>query len=145
MENEKFRTVILSSFEEYLKYLVEYENANNDLLAGENQWRTEKMSRFPYAVMLQVSYPELDFTNRWCWQNFGPFEGECYRGHKEYSVCDRDEPHCHIGKWVSHWHAKTDYDFGFNEWYFVEMSDRDLFIANLDNIHSGENFPKQTG
>jgi hypothetical protein len=140
MENEKYRTVVRSSFEEYLKFCIEYDNADDAFLADERQSRNEKVLRFPYAVMLQVSFPELDFTNRWCWQSFGPFKGECHKGRIEYPVCHRDEPHCHLGKWLSHFYVKTEYDFGFNEWFFLEMADCDLFIANIDSIHWGENF-----
>jgi hypothetical protein len=83
-----------------------------------------------------------DFANRWCWQNFGPCDGECTQRYSEYRVCDRSEPHSHVGKWTSHWFVKTDYDFGYNEWYFAENVDRDRFLANVDKINWGEHFPK---
>ena len=60
----------------------------------------------------------------------------------EYRVCDRAEPHSHVGKWMSCFLGKTYYDFGFNEWYFVECADRDLFVANVDEINWGEHYPK---
>ena len=43
---------------------------------------------------------------------------------------------------MCHWFAKVDYDFGFNEWYFAESEDYDLFVANVDKINWGEHFPK---
>lgn len=132
------RTVVASSFEEYLAS----DDDSVEERAAQEVDRNERLSRFPHSVMLKVSFPELDFANRWCWQNFGPCDGECTQRYSEYRVCDRTELHSHVGKWTSHWIVKTDYDFGFNEWYFAVSADRDLFVANVDKINWGEHFPK---
>ncbi len=132
------RTVVLSSFEEYL--------VADNVSAAERPFherdRNEQLLRFPFSVMLQVSYPELDFANRWCWQQFGPPAGECNQHCSEYRMCDNTEPHSHVGKWTACWHAKTDYNFGFNEWYFAEATDCERFLANVKNINWGEHYPK---
>jgi hypothetical protein len=133
------RTVEPSSIEEYLAS----EDDSLEDRAAQEMARKERLSRFPHAVMLKVSFPEIDFANRWCWQSFGPSDGECTQRHSEYRVCDRTEPHSHAGKWTSHFFVKTDYDFGFNEWYFAESADRDLFVGNVDTINWGEHFPKK--
>jgi hypothetical protein len=132
------RTVVLSSFGEYLAGECDSKEAR----AEEERDRDERLARFPYPVMLQVSYPELDFTNRWCWQNFGPSDGACTQHQSEYRACDRPDPHSHSGKWMSHWLVKTDYDFGFNEWYFREKEDQERFLANVDQVNWGEKYPK---
>lgn len=132
------RTVILSSFEEYLASADD----SPEERAEQKRGRQERLSRFPYAVMLQVSFPEMDFANRWCWQHFGPGDGECTQRHSEYRVCDLTETHSHTGKWMCHWFVKTDYNFGFNEWYFAEQSDHECFLANVDKINWGEKYPK---
>jgi hypothetical protein len=132
-------TVEKSSFEEYLASEVD----SLEDRATEEAERDERRSRFPHSVMLKVAYPELDFANRWCWRNFGPCDGECTQQDSLYRICVRDEPHSHLGKWTSHWFVKTDYDFGFNEWYFAERADFDLFLASVDSISWGEDFPKQ--
>jgi hypothetical protein len=132
------RTVLLSSFSEYL---ASDDDSLEDRLAEERE-RSDRMVRFPYGVMLQVSFPELDFANRWCWENFGPCDGECMQKQSEYSACDRVDPHVHEGTWTSHWFEKTDYNFGFNEWYFAERADQQRFLANVENINWGENYPK---
>ena len=132
------RTVEPSSIEEYLAS----EDDSLEDRAIQEADRNERLSRFPYSVMLKLSFPELDFANRWCWRSFGPSDGECTQRYSEYRVCDRTEPHSHAGKWMSHFFVKTDYDFGFNEWYFAESADRDLFVANVDKINWGEQFPK---
>jgi hypothetical protein len=93
--------------------------------------------------MLQVSFPEMDFADRWCWQRFGPRDGECIQHGSEYPVCAIEGRHSHTGKWTSHWFAKTDYNFGFNEWYFAEESAREQFLASVSEINWGENFPKK--
>ena len=131
------RTVILSSFEEYLAS----GDDSPEERAEQKRDRQERLSRFPYAVMLQVSFPEMDFANRWCWQHFGPGDGECMQHQSEYRACDLAEPHSHVGKWMCHWFVKTDYNFGFNEWYFAEQGDRECFLANVDEINWGEKYP----
>jgi hypothetical protein len=93
------RTVVPSTFEEYLA-------SDDDSLeerAAQEANRNGRLSRFPYSVMLKVSFPELDFANRWCWQTFGPSDGECTQRFSEYRVCDRTEPHSHVGKWTAGW------------------------------------------
>ena len=57
-------------------------------------------------------------------------------------MCDLTETHSHAGKWMCHWFAKTSYNFGFNEWYFAEQSDQEVFLANVDEIIWGENYSK---
>jgi len=90
--------------------------------------------------MLKVAFPELDFANRWCWQNFGPCDGECMQRDSAYPVCDRVEAHSHAGTWTSYFLAKTEYDYGFNEWYFRDSTDRDRFSSNVEGINWGEHY-----
>jgi hypothetical protein len=93
--------------------------------------------------MLEAAYPEIDFANGWCWQQFGPMDGECTQRYSEYRVCTEEVRHRHVGKWTTRWITKTDYDFGFIEWYFANETDRDFFLANLPEINWGEHYPKR--
>ena len=43
---------------------------------------------------------------------------------------------------MCYWFVKTDYNFGFNEWYFTEQGDQECFLANVDQINWGEKYPK---
>jgi hypothetical protein len=133
-----YRTVVVSSFEEYLAS----EDDSVEYRAAEEIDRQARLSRFPFSVMLQLSFTELDFANRACWQRLGPSDGECNQPHSEYRMCDRTEPHTHVGKWTWHFFVKTSYDFGFCEWYFAESGDRDWFAANVNEINWGEHYPK---
>ncbi|QDT48009.1 hypothetical protein Pan258_20490 [Symmachiella dynata] len=133
------QTAILSSFDLYL-------DAGGDTAAEQLDQQTKRqqtIQRFPYPVMLELAFPELDFTNRWCWQHLGPSQGECFQKYSNYRICTADVPHCHIGKWTNRWFVKTDYDFGFNEWYFSTSTVRDLFLEFVPSINWGENFPIQ--
>ena len=130
------RTVILSSFEEYLVS----EDYAPEIRVQEERQRASRTSRFPYTVTLELSYPELDFANRWCWQRFGPSDGDCLQRQSEYPACSIPEPHSHTGKWMWYWLAKTDYNFGFCEWYFSEQSERDCFLASVGEINCGEKY-----
>lgn len=132
------RTVVLSSYDEYL---VCDDDPPGDL-DSQGRDRKERLTRFPYAVMLQLSFPELDYANRWCWQNFGPCDGECTQRSSEYPACDLTQAHSHVGKWTWHWFVKTDYNFGFNEWYFAEQTDQERFLASIESINWGEHYPK---
>jgi hypothetical protein len=132
------RTVVPSSFVEYLAS----EDDSVEERAAQEADRNQRLSRFPYSVMLELSFAELDFANRWCWQHFGPSDGECLERYSEYSACKLAERHSHIGKWTWHWFVKTDYNYGFNEWYFSEAADRDFFVASVDQINWGEHYPK---
>jgi hypothetical protein len=131
------RTVVLSSFDEYLASEDDFEER-----AAQELDRKNRLVRFPYSIMLQVSFAEVDYANRWCWQNFGASDGECTQRNSEYRVCDVNEPHSHVGKWTSNWFVKTDYNFGFNEWYFGECADRERFLANVESLNWGEHYPK---
>lgn len=134
------RTVVLSSFDDYLAldYLWITQEQKEELITERN----ERLSRFPFSVILQVAYPELDFANRWCWQNFGPTDGECLQKQSQYPACNLETPHSHSGNWITCWIDKIDYDFGFNEWCFCRESDRDLFLEYLPMINWGEKYPK---
>ena len=138
-----YRTVVLSSIEEYLPNTEETDEG----MAEQRACRNATLNAFPYSVVLQVAYPEMDYANRWAWQQFGPRHGECFdvrRGSKpsEYPMCNDPEPHAHQGTWCCWWHMKTDYDFGFCEWYFSNSTDRDRFLAFVPAISWGENYPK---
>jgi hypothetical protein len=131
-----YRTAILSSFEEYLAS----DDHSPGFRAEEARERKDRLSRLPYSVMLQVSFAEFDFANRWCWQHFGPNDGECLQRQSEYPMCDLVEFHSHTGKWMWYWLAKTDHNFGFSEWYFSKQADRDFFLASVDEINWGEKY-----
>lgn len=131
-----YRTVTESSYDAYVSECPA-SAADRD---AEASARKERLLSFPFAVMLKVSYPELDFVNRWCWEQFGPGGGDCLEMHSEYRSCTESTPHAHVGSWVSHWFEKTDYDFGFNEWYFASDLHRNLFISNIKNVNWGENY-----
>ena len=138
------RTVKESSFEAYLE--LEYPSGCSEesslARASEIEDRNRRLSRFPYAIVLELSYPEVDVANRFCWNNFGPADGDCTQSFSNYPLCTLKEPHNHRGTRASHWHVKTEYDFGFNEWYFEKESDFDRFCENIANINWGEKYPK---
>ena len=143
MFNMTYRTVIQATYDAYLE--SEYPTASGDnavARAADREERLERLAVFPHSVLLQVAYPELDYANRWCWQQFGPAHGECNQASSHYPVCNLQHPHTHVGRWVTHWLAKTDYDFGFNEWYFAQQVDQEQFVAFIPQINWGERFPR---
>ncbi len=133
------RTVVSSTIERYLAC----EDESPEDRAAEALGREKTILHLPHALMLELAYPEMDFAVRWCWHRFGPRHGECQQEHSQYRVCHIEMPHSHPGRWTTHWFVKTDYDFGFNEWYFFDRADRDLFREGLSAINWGENYPKR--
>ena len=139
-----FRTWVHDEFDAYLE--AEYPHVKEELAtarAEEIQERTARMELFPYAVLLQVACAEKDFANRWCWQQFGPSDGQCLESYSEYPACTITGKHEHKGIWATYWLAKTSYNFGYNEWYFASEADRDRFVGFLPQLNWGEAFPKQ--
>lgn len=111
--------------------------------AEEIRDREARLQRFPHAVMLELAYPELDFAMRWCWEHFGPMDGECLQAWSEYRVCMLDGSHLHEGKWTSYWVFKTAYNYGFNEFYFADQADHALFCDHLSEFSWGERYSQE--
>jgi hypothetical protein len=130
-----FESLLASEFPPTSPALVEAREA-------EIQERQVRLASFPHAVLLQVSFAEMDYANRWCWQQFGPASGECMQKESEYPACSLLHRHSHEGKWISHWYFKTEYNYGYNEWCFALPEDRDRFVEFVPQINWGENFPK---
>jgi hypothetical protein len=138
-----YRTVVVSTYDEYLT--SEYPETSADETRAREADLEERRTRlaiFPNAVVLQVAYPEMDFANRWCWQQFGPADGDCHEASSEYPACDLRTEHRHVGTWRTCWLAKTDYNFGFNEWCFADHQGRDRFVQFIPQINWGESYPK---
>ena len=129
------------SFEAYLDDLYPAAQAGSaEARATDIEDRQARLLAHPHTALLQLSYPEMDFANRWCWQQFGPAHGECLQYTSEYPACDIQGRHSHGGTWLTYWLAKTGYDFGFNEWYFARQADRDRFLEFVPSITLGENY-----
>jgi hypothetical protein len=137
-----FRTAKLVSYETFLQDKYALAVLDSDGRAQEEQKRQALLKGFPHSVVVQVAYPELDFSDRWCWEHFGPQDGECLQADSEYSACGVPGPHSHEGRWHSRWLFKTAYDFGYNEWYFASSTDRDKFLEFVPQICWGEHYPK---
>lgn len=138
-----------------------------DLISHEDQQeRKATLEKFPSAVVVEGSYPEMDNALRWCWNSFGPRHGKCGGwGKMEYTVCPiilatefteevlfqgksqikkryAEVPeHFHHGSWTDCWLAKTDYDYGYAEYYFNRGDALQSFIAQVPEITWGENYP----
>ena len=106
------RTWVRGEFDGYLESQYPLRGEGSEVArAEETQDRDTRSADFPHSVLLQASYPEIDYANRWCWQQFGPSDGWCLQRHSEYPACSMNGEHEHKGTWMTHWLAKTDYDF----------------------------------
>lgn len=60
---------------------------NNRVSSNENK-RKEAKEKFPFTTIVEGYYPEMDYSARWCWQNFGPIDcKECHETYSEYPGC----------------------------------------------------------
>src|SRR5262245_36010274 len=102
------RTVEEADYDAYSA--SEYPDATKeakDARASDIRERAARLSTYPYSVVLQVAYAELDYANRWLWKQLGPANGDCHQAQSYYPICTLQEPHSHRGKWLSHWLGKT--------------------------------------
>lgn len=135
------QTDLLSSFEAFLDEVFPAgESGSSAARELEIEERRIRLVAFPYEVVLQLAYPPMDVATRWCWQQFGPADGECYEYSSDYPACHRGSGHAHEGKWQTHWLAKTGYDFGFNTWCFANQADQERFLEFVPDITWGETY-----
>jgi len=135
------RTVVSAGYDDYLESAYPATASGAAAArAADVQERQLRLVSLPHSVLLKLSFAELDFANRWCWGRFGPADGPCLQAQSEYPACDLPQPHLHTGTWVSHWLAKTDYNFGYNEWYFAQQADCEQFRQFVPQINWGERF-----
>lgn len=176
----KYDKIHVQSHEEWAAWREKHdkfleEKQSNFPQIKENQDRIDHQQKerkkiFPHTAILEGFYPEHDYVNRWCWQNFGPDDCEkCYDHGSEYPGCplvlateyivkgttkDKDGTehpweekrykevvsHGHKGSWTVIWLGKTDYDFGSAEYCFKEKSDLERFLAAVPSFNLGENY-----
>ncbi len=112
----------ISNFEEYLKedYLIGNYNGQ-EYLNYKVKERNEILFKFPYSIILKLFYHQIDFADWILWQILGEVYGVCQ--YSDIPACKIKGNHKHNGTWISYWLAKTDYDYGFNEWFFKKKKD----------------------
>ncbi len=136
-----YKTAKVTSFEEYLAYEKDCQNEAG-YIEGIISARESRLLIYPYSAMMLVAFPEMDFADRWIWNMIGPSSGDCRQSASEYCACSIEQWHTHSGTWCSHFFGKTEYDYGFNEWYFQSESDLSRFIKFIPDINWGECYPK---
>jgi hypothetical protein len=136
------RTARLADYNDYLaSEFAQHATGSADALSDEKAERATYLADFAHTIVLELAYPELDFALRWCWQQFGPARGRCEQAQSEYPACQQPDPHEHDGRWSTRWLVKTNYNFGYNEWYFQTAADRDEFLRFVPQINWGERYP----
>lgn len=128
--------------------------------------REDALKQFPFSIVLLGSYSDHDFCTRWCWENFGPMQGECHEYQSEFPGCplvlateylhpvkinhgdgieeccqekayNNPGDHSHIGDWKKVWLGKIGYDFGFAEYFFLNKEDRNKLEEEFKNGITG--------
>ncbi len=122
----------LSNFEDYLeeKFLIGEEN-REDYLSNKILERNNILLDFPHSIILKLFYHQMDFADWLLWQILGARNGDCNQRESEVPACRIQGKHNHSGIWTSFWLAKTDYDYGFNEWLFKTNEDSHILIEIL--------------
>ena len=76
------RMSVLAMYPEYYKL----EEIEKDLQTNGVR-RYEAKARFPHGLIVEGDWPEYDVATRWCWQQFGPYDGQCLEHYSEYPAC----------------------------------------------------------
>lgn len=135
---------VCTNFSAYLESMYPADSTHGSARDEETLERQTILADYPYSVMLQVAVPELDYANRWCWNQFGPAAGECtLQKGSEYAACAEVKPHAHNGSWLVRFLAKTNYNYGFAEWYFVDEPSANSFLSFVPRITWGEHYPEK--
>lgn len=109
-----------------------------------SECRAKIQQNYPHSIILALFYPQMDFADRWCWQQFGSPQGVCSDRYSEYPSCTETGEHQHTGKWQTHWWGKVGYDFGYNEYFFAQQADYEAFCAFIPQICFGELYDADT-
>jgi hypothetical protein len=117
--------------------------------------------RFPFHIIVEASFAELDVAHRWCWQSFGPKDGECDWS-TDYPACPiilaaekavridhngfeqtyfvNPIKHEHTGSWTSYWFGKTNYNHGFGAFCFADKTKKIRFAKHVPHVDYGEKY-----
>ena len=131
-----FITFKYSSYDEYIR-------TEGNPSISDTEERNLILKNFPFPIVLLLSFPELDFANRWCRNKFGLRHGRCHDYQSEYPICKDTSDHSHVGIWTDFWLQKIEYNYGYNEWYFSKIEYLYLFTEFIPNINWGEIFPRK--
>ena len=76
--------------------------------------RVEKLKFLPFSVVAEGAYPELDMADQWLLEHAGH---ESEKG------------------WQKIWYGKTEYDYGFTEYFFKDETTRQKFVDEIAHFY----------
>ena len=92
-----------------------------DAYEGDEDWETEYqiereelIVRYPYSVVVEGAFLEYNSLKHWTDEQFGPENSPV---------------------WTSLWYGKTDYDYGYREYFFSRQADLQLLIQHIPLVH----------
>jgi len=107
----------LDEYDETLAYLI-------DVLKARESRRCD----FPHTLMALLGYDLMDMAKQWCQDQWGPggdtYEDRPYQPQENQAFL-----------WLTCWMMKTEYDYGFCEWYFREPSHLEQFVAHIQSCN----------
>jgi hypothetical protein len=154
LDDEGMDKSIEGALADIYKYVLVFENSmtgaeltiNEEYISERGQpYCHEKIEEakklFPYTSTIKWGYSDMDVGHCWCWQTFGPKHGKCEEdcgGERLFLNCPFSglvkAYHSHVGVWTSVWFGKTDYDFGYEQFFFKHKVDRDMFEFGIRAI-----------
>ena len=145
----------------------EYVQSRLDTQRELDRDRHELLTAFPYSVVAEGISTEHDFAAHWCWQHLGPMHGCCIGAYTEYPACPlvlateyyervvyqgrewvekrylHPVAHEHQGVWTYLWFGKTDYDYGYGEYFFSAELDCGRFVSAFPTFTWSEAWNKE--
>lgn len=109
--------MILATIEDCTQEYKDIGSWNTD----EENKRQSELKVFPYSVIVEGDYSEVEMAQDWCSQNIGE-KGKV---------------------WSDIWYGKIDYDYGFQEFFFETEENREKFANSVPTFYSESDLAKR--
>lgn len=116
----------------------------NDWEEEYNKERVNILKNFPASIVIEGSLLEIKVAINWCLgrignrnTNFRNYDEGTIGGYGYSSIkSEREKGRVFNGLWTSLWYLKTDYDYGFFEFFFKDKNSLAAFTLELPNLYA---------
>jgi len=97
--------------------------------------RRQFLASLPNSVIVEGEYSELDMAVNWCLTNIGqPDITSTWKCVAQGAGESQEIAGLQNGQWANQWFYKTDYDYGFMEFYFRSPADPARFVEAVPSF-----------
>lgn len=104
----------------------------------EDQFEADRITilrNLTFSIVTEGACPELEMAVTWCLDNIGQRSSEIGENcnYRRLGEISRKQPG---NSWNELWYGKTEYDYGFSEFFFENESDLNAFELQVSNFYS---------